>query len=309
MTTELASDAGTFTRLQRATRVFGKENPRRADHLAFLFTAFNVWKDRDVTATFAGLFDVSSADARQRRLPLFFRDPNINLFEAACRNYGDMGGGGNRIFTFGQTLLLYAVVLHLAGETNDFRERLRALRNLVEGSQFEMRAERMPRLVADTRELIENGTLPEPGNTFAVAQISDETEKRAVPGRAPRASRGAAGHGGPRPPQGLDHRFCTGRRRRLEPRWATFDELMAAPESVVGRHRRAADPRGVPVAPPDGTARSPTPSRSSSGRGTRSTATPGARSWSDVRARTRSPEPRCSGFSSTRFRAPQTLSA
>jgi hypothetical protein len=225
---ELASDGGTFTRLQRATRVFGKGNQLRADHLAFLFTAFNVWKDRDVTATFVGLFDVSSADAHQRRLPLFFRDPNINLFEAACRSYGEMGGGGNRIFTFGQTLLLYAVVIHLAGDTNEFRERLRALRNLVEGSQFEMRAERLPRLLADTRELIENGALPEPGNSFAVAQISDETEKRPFLAEHPELAEALWDM--------EDHVLLKGSTTAfaldpqvLESRWATFEELMSAP--------------------------------------------------------------------------------
>jgi hypothetical protein len=41
-----------------------------------------------------------------------------------------------------------------------------------------MRSERMARLVADTRALVVDGDLPEPGNTFAVAQISDELDKR-----------------------------------------------------------------------------------------------------------------------------------
>jgi hypothetical protein len=222
---QLGSGAGTATRLQRASRVFGETNPRRGDHLAFLLTAFNVWEGLDVASMFADLFNSSSADDR---LPLFFRDPNVNLFEAACRNYGDTGGGGNRTFTFGQTLLLYAVVLHLAGETDDFQARLRTLRNLIEGSPYEMRAERMPRLVADTRELIKHGTLPEPGNTFAVAQISDESDKRAFL---------------------VEHPYLAGTLRELEDhfllkgsttaftldaqalghRWATFDKLMADP--------------------------------------------------------------------------------
>lgn len=175
---QLGSGAGTLTRLQRAHRVFGEENPLRSDHLSFLFAAFNVWKGRDIAATFTELFGDSGPGADANPLPLFFRDPNPNLFEAACRNYGETGGGGNRIFTFGQTLLLFAVVLNLTEATDDFPVRLRTLRNLIEGSQYEMRGERMPRLVADTRELIEHGTLPQPGNTFAVAQISDEADKR-----------------------------------------------------------------------------------------------------------------------------------
>lgn len=225
---ELESGAGTFTRLQRATRVFGEHNPLRADHLAFLFTAFNVWKGRDIAATFALIFDDSSVEATDGRLPVFFRDPNVNLFEAACRNYGESGGGGNRSFTFGQTLLLYAVVLNLAGDTDDFPARLRVLRNLIEGSQFEVRAERMPRLVADTCALIDHGTLPQPRNTFAVAQISDESDKRAFLADHPEFTG--------RLRQLEDHPLLRGSStafaldaQTLESRWATFDKLMADP--------------------------------------------------------------------------------
>ncbi|KRC48804.1 MULTISPECIES: DUF262 domain-containing protein [unclassified Nocardioides] len=175
--------AGEMTRLQRATNVYGANNPSAADNLSFLFAAFDVWQGRDVDETFAKLFAEPAAAAGAGGLPLFFRDPEINLFHAACRRYGDTAGGGNRLFTFGQTLLLYAVVLSLADAPDDheheFPGRLRTLRNLVEGSQYEMRAERMPRLLADSRALVLHGELPEAGNTFAVAQIEDEQDKRA----------------------------------------------------------------------------------------------------------------------------------
>jgi len=180
---ELGSKAGdSFTR--RAARVFGADNPRRKEHLDFLFTAFDVWVGRDPKEVFDKLFH-TQAPVRiptGETLPLFFRDPNPNLFESACRSYGG-GTGATRNFTFGQTLLLLAVVLHLApnyaASDVEFATRIRTLRNLIEGSQFEMRAERMPRLVSDACALILNGDLPEPGSTFAVAQITDEAEKRA----------------------------------------------------------------------------------------------------------------------------------
>lgn len=170
--------------IRRATRVFGVDSARRDEHLEFLFTAFDVWVGRDIKAEFDKLCHSAQplVPPDSGTLPLFFRDPNPNLFESACRSYGDMTGA-TRTFTFGQTLMLLAVVLHLApgypASEDEFASRLRVLRNLIEGSQFEMRAERMPRLVADTRALILNGDLPQPGNTFAVAQISDENEKRA----------------------------------------------------------------------------------------------------------------------------------
>lgn len=170
--------------IRRATRVFGADNPRRVEHLDFLFTAFDVWVGRDIKEEFDKLFHTPTPRSipRSETLPLFFRDPNPNLFESACRSYGG-SSGLTRNFTFGQTLLLLAVLLHLApnyaASDKEFATRLRTLRNLIEGSQFEMRAERMPRLVSDARALILHGDLPEAGSTFAVAQITDEAEKRA----------------------------------------------------------------------------------------------------------------------------------
>lgn len=178
--------------IRRAIRVFGADNPRREQHLGFLFTAFDVWVGRDVKAEFDRLFNSAQplTPPGGGTLPLYFRDPNPNLFESACRSYGE-STGTTRSFTFGQTLLLLAVVLHLAPDytasDEEFTSRLRILRNLIEGSQYEMRAERMPRLIADARALILNGDLPQPGNTFAVAQISDENEKRIFLGDHPEA--------------------------------------------------------------------------------------------------------------------------
>ena len=166
------------TLIARAERVFASSNKRCIQHLDFLFTTFDLWVDRDVTATFESLFRAPSEEGGEG-LPLFFRDPNVSLFESACRSYGESSGRGNRTFTLGQTLLLLAVVLHLDSSSTDFIARLRSLRNLIEGSQFEMRLERMPRLVADTRALILDGELPQHGGSFAPAQITDEMEKRA----------------------------------------------------------------------------------------------------------------------------------
>lgn len=183
----LESGAGERSLIERANQVFGASNPKREEHLNFLFTAFNVWVDRDMKATFDGFFRAPAATASEG-LPLFFRDPNINLFESCCRAYGETTGSNNRNFTFGQTLLLHAVVLHLDKNTEDFPGRLRSLRNLIEASPSEMRARLMPRLVADTRQLILNGDLPTPGNTFSAAQISDEAEKREFLAQRPDAA-------------------------------------------------------------------------------------------------------------------------
>ncbi len=173
---ELTSGAGRLRLAERSALVFGAGNPRRDDHLDFLFAAFDVWSEHDPASTFAALYrsNRSEDDARVR---LFFRDSSTNLFESCCRFYGATRGM-TRQFTFGQTLVLYATLLHLIHGTEDFPARVRVLRNLIEGSQFEVRADRMSRLVADTRGLIVDGLLPEAGSGFSYPQLDDEKAKR-----------------------------------------------------------------------------------------------------------------------------------
>ena len=164
--------------VKRTERIFGDANPSSAEHLEFLFSAFDVWVDRDIPATFNQLFGTNSElNESERKVPLFFRGTDVNLFGSCCRSYG-LRRGGTRQFTFGQTLILLAVLLHITHATEDFPRRMRVLRNLIEGSTVEMRADRMPRLIADTKGLILAGELPEPGNGFSLPQIDDERAKQ-----------------------------------------------------------------------------------------------------------------------------------
>jgi hypothetical protein len=164
--------------VKRSERIFGEANPSNALHLEFLFSAFDAWIDRDIPATFKQLFVRNSElNESEGRVPLFFRDTDVNLFVSCCRSYG-LRSGGTRPFTFGQTLILLAVLLHISHATEDFPRRVRVLRNLIEGSTVEMRAERMPRLIAATKSLILAGELPEPGNGFSLPQIDDERAKQ-----------------------------------------------------------------------------------------------------------------------------------
>jgi hypothetical protein len=164
---------------RRTERVFGTANLKRAESLDFLFRAFDVWVGRDVGGVFSGLF----RDTTERqdgidsdRAALFFRDQRINLFDTCCRTFGDTSGR-TRVFTFGQSLLLFAIILHLMYETDAFPARIRSLRNLIEASTNELRIDRMPRLLRDVERVVLAGALGEIDG-FNKQQVEEELLKR-----------------------------------------------------------------------------------------------------------------------------------
>jgi len=163
----------------RTLAVFGRENPKRETHLDFLFQALDVWEgDSEICDSFFG--DAGEASSDRPRVPLFFRtsvDPGApqGLFEACCRSYGETRGR-TRIFSLGQSLVLYAVLLHLIEDTPEFPRRVRVLRNLVEASADELRLERMPKILVDVHRIIRDGAVEQVAS-LNQAQAEDEAHK------------------------------------------------------------------------------------------------------------------------------------
>lgn len=168
----------------RTSQVFGASNPQCVDHLDFLFQAFDVWTENSIAATFDGLFtSAPAADDDGSKVRLFFRPDGAqqaesNLFEACCRSYGE-SRGRTRVFSLGQTLVLYAVVLHLVENTDDFPRRVRILRNLIEASSDELRPDRMPKILDDLHQVIRHGHTDGVA-TLNQAQVGDEKLKADV---------------------------------------------------------------------------------------------------------------------------------
>ncbi len=171
-----------------AERVYGQTNPNAAANLDFLFRAWDTWTDTDVPAVFSGLFAVTPAplDSDDTSKVVLFgqQGGEVDLFSACCQSYGDVRGR-YRVFSWPQTMFLYAVLLHRIHETQDFARRLRVLRNLVEASSNELRLEKMPALLADVRRIVVDGTVA--GVTaFNQAQVADEQLKVELLARNPR---------------------------------------------------------------------------------------------------------------------------
>jgi hypothetical protein len=167
----------------RARDVFGNDNPKREHHLEFLFSSFDVWTDRSIAATFDEVFtDVTGNMANHAKVRLFFRSERtgqsqVNLFDACCRSYGESRGKA-RVFSLGQTVILYATLLHLIEGTEQFQRRVRVLRNIIEASTDELRPDRMDRILNDVHAIIRHG-LVEQVATLNKAQIDDELRKQA----------------------------------------------------------------------------------------------------------------------------------
>lgn len=155
-----------------AERVYGSDNAKAAAHLDFLIDTFDAWVDADTDAVFSETFALTptSLDSEDTsKVVLFgFQGSTVNLFAECCQ--------GEVRRSWPRTLLLYAVLLHRLHETEAFPRRLRMLRNLIEASSSELRAERMPALLADVRRLIVEGTLKGISG-FNQAQVADEQLK------------------------------------------------------------------------------------------------------------------------------------
>lgn len=163
------------TRLERrAQALFGEDNPKHDEHLAFFFRAFDVWaNEAEIRATFESFFTASVIAPERIRL---FGAATANLFRSCCERYGATRGK-TRAYSLTDTLLLYATLVHQIHATDDALRRLRQLRNLNEASQFELRVQNMPKLVAEVDEFMRSGSL-DALVTFNQNQVADERAKQ-----------------------------------------------------------------------------------------------------------------------------------
>ncbi len=168
--------------------IYGRENANREANLDFLFRALDTWVGADPAALFSLWFTRTTptpASGDVSKVALFspLGAETTNLFFECCRGYGDLRGK-NRVFSWPQTLLLYAVLLHRIHGTPEFGRRLRVLRNLIEASSSELRLDRMPALLGDVRRIIIEGDLDGVGS-FNQAQVADEKLKDEMLARHP----------------------------------------------------------------------------------------------------------------------------
>lgn len=160
----------------------GEINERSIANVDLMLSGLDTWIGVDTKEWFAEHFVSQHANggvgAGQLEPLRLFRTSDMSdcdLFSACCRAY-DVAAR-NREFGMPEALMLYAVLVHRWNDTPDVSRRLRIVRNLIEGSSDEMRADRMSDLIADVDRIMISGNLENiAGFNFRV-QGSDERAK------------------------------------------------------------------------------------------------------------------------------------
>jgi hypothetical protein len=171
--------AGTDRLGPRARAVYAGPNSRSEEHLDLLFSAFDVWDDAEhVNDTFSRIFSTSEPGDIDYDVDkvLLFGATTTNLFSSCLRDF-DSQREGNRPFRLQQSLLLYAVLLHMIHAIDDINPRARVLRNLISASEDEIRRQNMQALLEDVEHLILRDDL-DSLRAFNSNQIVDEQRKR-----------------------------------------------------------------------------------------------------------------------------------
>ena len=161
-----------------AHKVYGIENPKAKANIKNLIDSLDCLVSQgNLKDFFNSIF--SNTNYQQNKVVLF--SENVNLFELCCDFYGEISGN-RRLFSFINTFLLFGAIEYLKNKEHisieQFRERIRIIRNLALNSQFEIRRERMPNLLSDTFEIIRTGNVPLKSGGFNETQKEEEINKQ-----------------------------------------------------------------------------------------------------------------------------------
>lgn len=158
-----------------------RENVQRLEEF------FDCWRDLSREMKVRAFFD--KRVSREHEAGKIKTDKLPDLFEDCLKGYGVTLGNGNRAFTLGRTVLLYAFViylLHRSPETDEsFPRRLRIVHNLVNNSEYEISdsenrdgGNTMPAILKQVENIILRGEIKDGlSRNFNVHQLTEEKDK------------------------------------------------------------------------------------------------------------------------------------
>ncbi len=176
-----------YDEFKLAKQLYSKENSNAIANLDFLKSAFDCWCGINIDDFFNTIFYTTEYECGKTKLYLK-GDETSNLFVDCCNYHSEFTENGrNRLFSLNSMLLFYAVLLyrqHFESITeDDFKRRIRIIRNLTENSQYEIREfdqygnNQMQRLLSDVDEIIMKGNVPTDDRGFNLLQKQEEKEK------------------------------------------------------------------------------------------------------------------------------------
>jgi len=146
------------------------------DNVAFLFAILDLFVNTNKSNPdfFNSIFYIEQNDFHPSKTRLFFIKPTIDLFKK-CANAYDASQRNNP-FSIGEQLLLYACIVHLQKNSNDFNNRIRKIRNLISNSEDTVRKENMTSLLDSIHEIILTGNVSV-DSSFNKTQLNEEFGK------------------------------------------------------------------------------------------------------------------------------------
>ena len=139
----------------------------------FLFDALNSLCNN--LENFQDIFYINQDDYSDDKVRLFFQNANVNLFKLCAQLYDS--DSRNNPFSIGEQILFYGYLQHIIHKTEDFKRRIRIVRNLVNNSEDTVRRENLQGLLQDVEEIVFNGII-NPETKFNTRQLNEENEKQ-----------------------------------------------------------------------------------------------------------------------------------
>lgn len=159
--------------------LYGYDNKKANENIQYLIDSFDCWYNLDIMNFFDTFFSKDTYESGKVKL---YQD-NLNLFKECCDNYGEYSGR-NRRFPLNKILLLFSINTYLQNKNkiseDEFKIRIRIIRNLIWNSTDEIRDDRMKILLSESETIILSGIIPvsERGDLgYNVKQKEEERSK------------------------------------------------------------------------------------------------------------------------------------
>ena len=159
--------------------LYSSENKNAKENILYLKSSFDCWLNLNILDFFETIFSKQVYETGKVKI----YQEELNIFRECLDNYGEYVGR-NRKFPLNKILLIYSIVTYLQNKDSvsedQFKRRLRIIRNLIWNSSDEIRDERMKTLLSETEIIILTGEIPiaEKGDLgFNVRQKEEERKK------------------------------------------------------------------------------------------------------------------------------------